>query len=184
MASLQNEQIDQSYQGLIKTANNLGGAPFPPVKLQYGDGQELPISIGDGTSVGIGDIVSITSGTRGIELNSNNLGLNGLSNVDGLAGTVQYLNGTFTYGASFPGAPATNVDFSNATVTGLPAGAAGLESGTGADSMQSSGTLTTNAANASGDSAIALGDSATAPNESDVNIGDGNTIASKSYFSA
>ena len=68
MASLQNEQIDQSYQGLIKTANNLGAAPFPPAKLQYGNGTELPITIGDGTSIGIGDIVTIASGTRNIDL--------------------------------------------------------------------------------------------------------------------
>jgi len=159
MASLQNEQIDQSYQGLIKTANNLGGAPFPPVKLQYGDGQELPISIGDGTSVGIGDIVTITSGTRGIDLNSNNLGLNGLSNVDGAAGTVQYINGTFTYGANFPGAPATSVDFSNATVTGLPTGSAGLVTN-GANGMKSDSSLTTNPALSTGTNSIVLGDNA------------------------
>jgi len=128
MASLQNAQIDQSYQGLIKTANNQGGAPFPPAKLQYGDGTELPISIGDGTGIGIGDVVTITSGTRSIDLNSQNLGLTGLSSVDGAAGNVQYINGTFTYGAAFPGAPATNVDFTNATVTGLPASGGNAES--------------------------------------------------------
>jgi hypothetical protein len=121
MASLQNEQIDQSYQGLIKTANNLGGGPFPPAKLQYGDGQELPISIGDGTGVGIGDIVTLTSGTRAIDLNSANLALTGLTYVDALAGTTNISNGTYEFGLSFPGAPATNVDFTNATVTGLPA---------------------------------------------------------------
>lgn len=122
MASLQNAQIDQSYQGLIKTANNQGGAPFPPAKLQYGDGTDLPITLGDGSGIGLGDIVTIQSGTRGIDLNSQNLGITGLSSVDGAAGTVQYINGTFTYGAAFPGAPATNVDFTNATVTGLPGG--------------------------------------------------------------
>ena len=123
MASLQNEQIDQSYQGLIKTANNLGAAPFPPAKLQYGNGTELPISIGDGTSIGIGDIVTIQSGTRNIDLNSNNLAINGLTNLDALGGTASVVNGTFNFGLGFPGAPATNVDFTNATVTGLPAGA-------------------------------------------------------------
>ena len=75
MASLQNEQIDQSYQGLIKTANNLGAGAFPPAKLQYGNGAELPILIGDGTGGGIGDIVTLQSGTRSVDLNSNNLAL-------------------------------------------------------------------------------------------------------------
>ncbi len=115
MASLQNEQIDQSYQGLIKTANNLCGAPFPPAKLQYGDGSELPISIGDGTSVGIGDIVTIYSGSRAIDLNSANLALTGLTYVDALAGTTNISNGTYEFGLSFPGAPATNIDMTAAT---------------------------------------------------------------------
>ena len=48
--------------------------------------------------------------------------------------------------------------------------------------MQSAAALTTVAANASGASSIALGDSATAPNAGDVNIGDGNTIATKSIL--
>ena len=119
MASLQNEQIDQSYQGLIKTANNLGAAPFPPAKLQYGNGTELPITIGDGTSIGTGDIVTIASGTRNIDLNSNNLAINGVTGIDALAGTTNIVNGTFNFGLGFPGAPATNVDFTNATVTCL-----------------------------------------------------------------
>jgi hypothetical protein len=173
MASLQNEQIDQSYQGLIKTANNLGGAPFPPVKLQYGDGTELPISIGDGTSIGIGDIVTLQSGTRVIDLNANNLALTGVTFVDALAGTTNISNGTYEFGLGFPGAPATNVDFTNATVTGLPSGSAGLENGTGADSLQSASSLTTNAANASGAQSIALGDGATAPGSNAIAIGKG-----------
>jgi hypothetical protein len=122
MASLQNAQIDQSYQGLIKTADNTSTPPFPPVALQYGDGTNTPISIGDGTGVGIGDIVTITSGTRTIDLNSQNLGLIGLTNIDAAAGTANIINGTYNFGLGFPGAPATNVDFTNATVTGLPGG--------------------------------------------------------------
>ncbi len=114
MASLQNEQIDQSYQGLIKTANNTSAAPFPPVKLQYGDGTELPISIGDGTGIGVGDIVTLASGTRSINLDSSNLALTGVTFVDALAGTTNISNGTYEFGLGFPGAPATNVDFTNA----------------------------------------------------------------------
>ena len=173
MASLQNEQIDQSYQGLIKTANNQAGAPFPPAALQYGDGTDTPIAIGDGTSIGIGDIVTLTSGTRSIDLNSNNLALTGLTFVDGAAGTVGMINGAFEFGAGFPGAPATSVDFTNATVTGLPSGAAGLENGTGTDSLQSAAALTTNAADAAGNGSIAIGDGASATRQESVAIGQG-----------
>lgn len=171
MASLQNEQIDQSYQGLIKTANNLGGAPFPPVKLQYGDGTELPISIGDGTGVGIGDILTLASGTRVIDLNSSNLSLTGLTNIDALAGTATIANGTFNFGFGFPGAPATNVDFTNATVTGLPGGAAGMVNGTGPDSLQSASSLTTTAADASANDTVALGNGAEATSGFNIAIG-------------
>lgn len=122
MASLQNEQIDQSYQGLIKTANNTSAAPFPPVALQYGDGTDTPIEIGDGTGLGIGPIVALKSGARNINVDSNNISITGLSIVDGAAGTVGMINGAFEFGAGFPGAPATSVDFTNATVTGLPSG--------------------------------------------------------------
>jgi hypothetical protein len=114
MASLQNEQIDQSYQGLIKTANNTSAAPFPPVKLQYGDGTELPISIGDGTGIGIGDIVNLTSATRSINLDSANLSLTGVTFVNALSGTCNISDGTYEFGLPYPGAPTTNVDMTNA----------------------------------------------------------------------
>jgi hypothetical protein len=77
-----------------------------------------------------------------------------------------------TAGTDFLGA----VDFSAATVTGLPGGAAGLESGTGVDSMQSAASLTTVAANASGVCSIALGDGAVGTALS-VAIGKGATSA-------
>ncbi len=173
MASLQNEQIDQSYQGLIKTANNQAGAPFPPVALQYGDGTDTPIEIGDGTGIGVGPIIALKSGTKIINVDSNQITITGLGVVDGAAGTVGMINGAFEFGAGFPGAPATSVDFTNATVTGLPSGSAGLENGTGADSLQSAAALTTNAANASGAQSIALGDGATAPGSNAIAIGKG-----------
>jgi hypothetical protein len=74
-----------------------------------------------------------------------------------------------TSGISFTG----NADFSSATVTGLPSGSAGLESGTGTDSMQSAASLTTVAADAAGSCSIALGDGATATGQEDVIIGKG-----------
>ncbi len=58
--------------------------------------------------------------------------------------------------------PSGTVDFTGSTVQGLPSGSAGLESGTGTDSMQSAASLTTTAANASATDSIALGNGAAA----------------------
>ena len=74
------------------------------------------------------------------------------------------------------GTTATNfvsgtVDFSGSTVSGLPAGSAGLESGTGTDSMQSAASLTTTAANASATNAIAMGESVNSAGDDSTAIG-------------
>ena len=74
-----------------------------------------------------------------------------------------------TASASFTG----DLDLSGATVTGLPAGAAGLESGSGTDSMQSAASLTTTPANASSTSSIALGNDAVTRDTNDIAIGNG-----------
>lgn len=58
--------------------------------------------------------------------------------------------------------PAGTVDFTGSTVLGLPIQPAGLEAGTGPDSMQSSATLTTNPSTATGQDAIAIGNGANA----------------------
>ncbi len=65
------------------------------------------------------------------------------------------------------------VNFTGSTVSGLPGGAAGLENGTGADSLQSAAALTTNAADASGAGSIAIGDGAEATRQESVAIGQG-----------
>ncbi len=110
MASLQNEQIDQSYQGLIKTSDNAALS---------------------GTAKAIQD------------------GAGGATNIEMSNTATNFVSGT--------------VDFTGSTVSGLPSGgAAGLENGSGADSLQSAAALTTNAANASGAQSIALGDGETA----------------------
>ena len=65
------------------------------------------------------------------------------------------------------------VDFTGSTVSGLPGGAAGLENGTGTDSLQSAAALTTNPADASGNGSIAIGDGASATRQESVAIGQG-----------
>jgi len=90
--------------------------------------------------------------------------------TDGLGNATNMTIGTG--GTSFDSG---TVDFTGATVSGLPS-AAGLESGTGTDSMQSAASLTTVAANASGACTIALGDGANSAFNGGVAIGDTATI--------
>ena len=175
MASLQGQQINLTYEGLIKTADNTATPPFPPVALQYGDGTSTPISLGDGTSVGVGQITLIegTPGVAGggtLEVNGNGVGIGKLTSIDNGGTTGTIWNGTYNFGQGFPGAPSTTVDFTNATVTGLPS-AAGLENGTGTDSLQSAASLTTNPANAANLNTIALGDAAAATTDGGISIG-------------
>lgn len=125
MASLQNEQIDQSYQGLIKTADNTATKPFPPVALQYGDGTDTPFVIGEGPAgSGLGDMVTIKSGNANVDINETGVGINKLSSVSA-QGTALLIDGTYQFGVG--GGPATNVDFTNATVTGLPSSGGGAD---------------------------------------------------------
>ena len=69
-------------------------------------------------------------------------------------------------------------------VVNIPAGggAAGLESGTGADSMQSAASLTTTAANASANETIALGDGAAASSGGNIAIGDNANAGGDDFF--
>jgi len=106
MAALTGNQIDQSYQGLIKTTDNAGLS---------------------GTAKAITD------------------GVGGATNIEMSNTATNFVSGT--------------VDFTGSTVSGLPGGA-GLESGTGTDSMQSASSLTTVAANAAQEDSIAIGDGA------------------------
>ena len=117
MASLQNEQIDQSYQGLIKTADNTSTIPFPPQMLQFGDGTTFPIQIADLSAFGAGTQIALKSGTNEIGVDTSGFVINAGGTLNAGAGTVTFNNGTYNFGDA---GPATSVDFSNATVTGLP----------------------------------------------------------------
>ena len=159
MASLQNAQIDQSYQGLIKTADNTSTIPFPPQNLQFGDGTAFPIEIADLSAFGAGTSIALKSGTNQVAVDGTGFVIDTAGGImTANAGTVKFKNGTYNFGDA---GSTTSVDFSNATVTGLPAGgSAGLVAGTGTDSMQSDSSLTTVAADATGPTSIALGNGA------------------------
>ena len=68
--------------------------------------------------------------------------------------------------------PSGTVDFTGATVSGLPVAEAGFVNGTGTNSLKQADALTTNAANASQNSAIAIGNGAAATGNESVAIGD------------
>lgn len=123
MATLTGQQIDGSYQGLIKTTDNAALSATPK---------------------------AVTDGTGGA------------TNIEISNTATNFVSGT--------------VDFTGSTVSGLPGGgSAGLEAGTGTDSMQSAASLTTTGADASGTNSIALGEGATASAEGGVAVGENTT---------
>ena len=125
--TLTGNQIDLSYQGLIKTTDN---AALGAVEKEITDG------VGTASTLKLG-----------------------------------------TTSASFVG----DLDLSGATVTGLPAAASGLVSGTGTDSMKSADTLTPGATNlAGGQNAIVFGAGAIGNQDYGITIG---TYAQSGIFS-
>ena len=125
MASLQNEQIDQSYQGLIKTADNTSTIPFPPQNLQFGDGTAFPIEIADLSAFGAGTSIALKSGTNQVAVDGTGFVIDtagGMMTAN--TGTVTFKSCTYNFGDA---GPATNVDFTNATVTGLPSSGGGAD---------------------------------------------------------
>jgi hypothetical protein len=91
MASLTGNPIQNSYSGLIKTENNNAFSGVVTQRLTDGEGNILPVTIGT-------DLIQITSDSITL-VNAANEGM-------GITGTQTLFNG--------------NVDFSLATVTGLP----------------------------------------------------------------
>ena len=144
MASLTGNKIKDTYQGLMKTSDN-GVIDANLKNVTDGAGNATPLWMAN-------NYVQLQAPT--IELIESTGGTN-LIQID----ATQTL---------FEG----NVDFTNATVTGLPTGSAGLVSGTGADSMQSAASLTTIAADATGAQSIALGDGACSTGLGSTAIGD------------
>ena len=117
MATLTGNQINSSYEGLIKTADN-------------GQITATAKSVTDG----VGNATNITIGTT----------------------STNFVSGT--------------VDFTGSTVVGV---GGGLQSGTGIDSIQTNGTITSVPAAATGTETIAIGNGATASGDKNISIGTG-----------
>ena len=148
MANLTGQPINTSYAGLIKTTDNAGiDGTFK--QLTDGLGTNIPIEVSNAD----------------LRILSNQIQLTDVAQVNGFSITDL----TMAFGGA--------IDFSAATVTGLPGGggAAGLVAGTGLNSMKSADSLldpaTTTPAVASGQDAIALGDGSTASGTRGISIG-------------
>ena len=132
--------------------------------VAFGQQAEVPSGVAGGVAMGrqvVADLADTTH-VRALKIVAPDGGTGGngitMLSPDGTAGVITLTNA------------------SELAVDGTPiggGGAAGLESGTGADSMQSASSLTTIPAIASGSDSIALGNNATATSTQSIAIGDG-----------
>ena len=146
MANLTGQPINTSYAGLIKTTDNAGiDGTFK--QLTDGLGTNIPIEVSNAD----------------LRILSNQIQLTDVAQVNGFSITDL----TMAFGGA--------IDFSAATVTGLPGGggAAGLVAGTGTNSMRSADSLTATPAVASNTGTIALGDNSDATGLQSISIGNG-----------
>jgi hypothetical protein len=145
--TLTGTQINNTYSGLLKTTDNAAiGAGVKTITDGAGNDTPLGLSSTVVSASGSGASFNVTTGSA--QIASNGISIQNAGLTDGM-----YVTGT---GVAFGGA----VDFSGSTVTGLPGGAAGLENGTGTDSLQSAASLTTTPADATTTGSIALGNDA------------------------
>jgi len=178
MATLQGQQINNTYPGLIKT-NDEAAVDGTLKNLQDGAGNDLPIQVSSTEVNFTGTVSGVPAGPQGPQGPEGPQGIEGPQGPEGPQGAGQVVSvvaGTnVTVDATDPANPIVS-----ATGGG---GAAGLVSGTGSDSMVSAATLTSLPAQAAGTNDIAIGDGAIAgdPNNIDATskqISIGTNIAS------
>ena len=160
MATLTGQQIDGSYQGLIKTTDN-GAISGTAKAVTDGLGNATNIEISNTATNFVSGTVDFTGSTvSGLPAGSDTTydlasaqdGANvdvTLTGSDATTDTVQLTAGT--------NITLTDNGSNSITIDAAGGGAAGLVSGTATDSMESASTLTTVAANAQGNADIVLG---------------------------
>jgi len=175
--TLNGTQINNTYPGLLKSSDN---AAIGATEKVVGDG------VGNDSTLSLGTTSASFTGTLDVsgatvtglpvdpnttyDLTSAQAGLNVEVTLTGSDATTDDV--TLVAGTNIT---LTDDGSNNITIDAAGGGgAAGLESGTGSDSMQSAASLTTTAANASGSNSIALGDNAIAVGGTS---NDGRTIA-------
>lgn len=166
MATLNGQQIDQTYPGLIKT-NDEAGIGGVVKTLQDGVGTDLPMQVSTTTVAFTGNVVGDNNTTYDLASAQNASDVDvTLTGSDATTDTVKLVAGT-NVTLTDSGTNQITIDAAGG------GGAAGLESGSGADSMQSAAALTTVGANASGADSISLGDNSQAAGGSSIAIGNG-----------
>ena len=174
MASLQNEQINLSYQGIIKTADNAAvGATAKAITDGAGNATNIEMSntatnFVSGTVDFTGSTVSGLPGGAdttydlGSAQSTNDVDVT-LTGSDATVDTIKMVAGT-------------NITLtdngSNQITIDAAGGAAGLVAGAGTDSMKSADSLTTNANIASGINSISIGNGNTVDVDNSIAIGD------------
>ena len=146
MATLNGQQINNTYSALIKTADN---AALSAVEKEITDG------VGTSSTLKLGTTSASFVGT----LDVTGATVTGLPD-SGVQSVVAGTNVTVD-----------NTDPANPIVSATGGDAAGLVAGTGPDSMQSASFLTPNPANASGSSTIVLGNNSSSVGPSGIAIG-------------
>ena len=173
MASLQGTKIKNTYPGLLKTDDN-GVVGAVEKRVTDGQGNATNMTIGTGGASFDSGTVDFTGATvSGLPADVNTT--YDLASAQNLTNVDVTLTGSDATVDTVTLAAGTNITLtdngSNQITIDASGGAAGLESGTGTDSMQSAASLTTTGANASTDCSIALGFNATTPGVRSVAIG-------------
>ena len=187
MASLFDQQIDQTYQGLFKTSDNGPVLTEGRKQLSDGEGNLLPIEVSQAEVLLVNPILYTGSGQTAIITDNNTDSFIYLGNQDFSAATVTGLpdtDTTYTISSAQDGLNAdiklvdqlgntskvtlvagTNITLSNSgndlTINAAGGGgAAGLVAGTGVNSMKNSDALVTTPATATSVDDIVLGNGA------------------------
>ena len=161
MASLQNAQIDQTYQALLKAGDN-GAITATPKAITDGAGNATNILMSNtATNFASGTVDFTGSTVSGLPVDPNTT--YDLDAVQNGANVELDLNGSDATQSTVTLTAGTNITLTNDANNNVTidaaggGGAAGLESGTATDSMQSASSLTTTAAAATGAGSIVLG---------------------------
>jgi len=181
MSTLYNQQIDQTYQGLIKTTNNgIISASEQVITDGLGNASTLKLGTTSASFVGTLNLTGATvtgipvSGLESVVAGTNIT----IDNTDPLNPIVSATDGGLESVVAGTNITIDNTDPLNPIVSATDGGAAGLVNGTVENSIKSSDTLTTISCSSTAINAIAIGNGADANSAKNIAIGTGNAGSS------